>query len=118
MSVCMLGLAGLAPGGRAKIAEAGRGFGGRAPIVAAGSPPSSNTSAGDDLLAQVGVGVAEALDEDVGRTGCLVDERGDLGQVNALVLAVLVEAGAPLEAALGDVDHPAGEIGERRAAER
>src|SRR6185437_12724170 len=88
----------------------------RSLIVAISRP--SDPGAGEDLLAQIGVGVAEALDEDVRRTVPLLDERGQAGEVDALVLAVLVEPGAPREAARSDVDDARGQVGERRPAER
>ena len=91
---------------------------GAASPSAAGPGIGSDARARQDLAAQIGVAVAEPVDERVGRAPALLDERAELGEVDALVLAVLVEAPAPLEPARGDVDDALRELGERRAAER
>src|SRR4051812_21727129 len=79
-------------------------------------PGRSHPSAREDLAPEIAVAVFQAVDEPVGGTPALLDERGDAREVDALVLPV-AEHGAPFEPARRDRDQPLGEGRERRAAE-
>src|SRR5690349_13029945 len=89
-------------------------------VTCAGPPraPPLYPGAGQDLAPKVLVGVVEPLDQRVRGAPALLDERGQASEVDALVLACLVEAGAALEAAERDREEPLGRGRQRLAAER
>ena len=77
----------------------------------------SDPRAGQDLAAARLFVRGQPLDEGVGGALAFFDQRGELGEVDALVLAALVEARPALETARGDLEDTLGDAQQRRAAE-